>query len=46
MPSSQGFYGCLKDTKILKRVIEELKQKGVKEGQSIVIGEMEFEFFE
>lgn len=29
-----------------KGVIEELKQKGVKEGQSIVIGEMEFEFFE
>ena len=26
--------------------LEELKQKGVKEGQSIVIGEMEFEFFE
>ena len=25
---------------------KELKQKGVEEGQSIVIGEMEFEFFE
>ena len=29
-----------------KGVIEELKQKGVEEGQTIVIGEMEFEFFE
>lgn len=29
-----------------KGVIDELKEKGVKEGQSIVIGEMEFEFFE
>lgn len=29
-----------------KGVINELKEKGVKEGQTIVIGEMEFEFFE
>lgn len=29
-----------------KGVINELKGKGVKEGQTIVIGEMEFEFFE
>lgn len=29
-----------------KGVINNLKEKGVKEGQTIVIGEMEFEFFE
>ena len=29
-----------------KGVIEDLKQRGVEEGQTIVIGEMEFEFFE
>ena len=29
-----------------KGIIDALKEKGVKEGQSIMIGEMEFEFFE
>ena len=29
-----------------KGIIDELKAKGVTEGQSIMIGEMEFEFFE
>lgn len=29
-----------------KGIINALKEKGVKEGQSIIIGEMEFEFFE